>query len=248
MSYEILKNKIILVTGGSGLLGSEIIKNIHEKGGIPINLDISITTDISERQIQCDITNPTSVLETLERILDYYGKIDGLVNNAYPRTKDWGTKFEDLSINSIETNIKFQLSTYIYLCQKVIKYMLNENSGSIVNIASIYGVVGNDYKIYEGTNINPPAIYSAIKGGVINFTRHLAAKYGNNNIRVNCVSPGGIFDNQDPIFLKNYTNRVPMGRMGNPDDIAPSVSFLLSNEAKYITGQNLIIDGGWCAI
>ena len=115
-------------------------------------------------------------------------------------------------------------------------------------MGSIYGVVGNDLTIYEHSGIGTAAPYAAIKGGIINLTRYLASYYGRQGVRVNCVSPGGIFDHQNPIFVANYENKVPMGRMGNPDDIAPSVSFLLSDEAKYITGQNLIVDGGWTAI
>ena len=115
-------------------------------------------------------------------------------------------------------------------------------------MTSIYGVVGNDLTMYENTSINTAAPYSAIKGGVINFTRYLASYYGRNGVRINCVSPGGIFDNQHETFVSNYEKKVPMGRMGNPDDIAPAVSFLLSDEAKYITGQNLIVDGGWTVI
>ena len=126
--------------------------------------------------------------------------------------------------------------------------MLLSNSGSIVNIASIYGVVGPDFNIYEGTTMTMPAAYSAIKGGLISFTKYLASYLGPNNIRVNAVSPGGIFDNQNPIFVNNYNNKVPLRRMGNPDDIIPAIIFLLSEDAKYITGQNLIIDGGWTSI
>ena len=123
-----------------------------------------------------------------------------------------------------------------------------QKSGSIINITSIYGVVAADFTVYEGTGGTSPAAYSAIKGGLINFTRYLASYFGKYNIRVNCVSPGGIFDKQNSVFVKNYQNKVPMKRMGNPEDIAPSVTFLLSEDSKYITGQNLIIDGGWTSI
>ena len=134
------------------------------------------------------------------------------------------------------------------MCQKVIKQMKRQGNGSIVNIASIYGVVGNDFTIYEGTEIIPAAAYAAIKGGLINLTRYLASLYGEIGVRINCVSPGGIFDNQPASFVKAYEKKVPMKRMGKPDDIAPAVAFLLSDEAKYITGHNLIVDGGWTAI
>jgi NAD(P)-dependent dehydrogenase (short-subunit alcohol dehydrogenase family) len=141
-----------------------------------------------------------------------------------------------------------QMNSEFYICQKVIEYIQKTSSGSIVNISSIYGVVGNDFTLYDGLEMTSAAAYSAIKGGIINFTRYLASLYGKHNIRINCVSPGGIFDNQNPTFVERYNAKVPMRRMGNPDDIAPAVSFMLSDEAKYITGQNLIVDGGWTAI
>jgi len=115
-------------------------------------------------------------------------------------------------------------------------------------MTSIYGVVGNDFTIYEGTQMEPPFAYAAIKGGLISATRFLASKYGWEAIRFNCVSPGGIFDNQPLKFVEAYNKRVPMRRMGDPGDIAPSISFLLSDNSKYVTGQNLIIDGGWTII
>ena len=109
-------------------------------------------------------------------------------------------------------------------------------------------MVGNDLSIYENTNINPVAPYSAIKGGIVNLTRYLAAFYGSEEIRVNVVSPGGIFNNEHPTFVENYEKKVPLKRMGQPEDIAPTVSFLLSKEAAYITGQNIMVDGGWTCI
>jgi NAD(P)-dependent dehydrogenase (short-subunit alcohol dehydrogenase family) len=242
-----LKDKIIIVTGGSGLLGKEIINNLVAKGAIAINADINVETDLDKKTLNIDITSEESIVKAVKTVADFYGKIDGLVNNAYPRTKDWGCKFEDITFDSWKSNVDMQMNTVFLFIQKIMPELL-KTKGSIVNMASIYGVVGNDLTIYENTTIGTAAQYSAIKGGVINFTRYLASYYGKQGIRINCVSPGGIFDNQNPIFVANYENKVPMGRMGNPDDIAPAVSFLLSDEAKYITGQNLIVDGGWTAI
>jgi NAD(P)-dependent dehydrogenase (short-subunit alcohol dehydrogenase family) len=126
--------------------------------------------------------------------------------------------------------------------------MIKQKNGSIVNLASIYGIVGPDFTVYEGTEMTMPAAYSAIKGGIVNFTRYLASYLGPNNIRINCVSPGGILDNQDIIFVENYNKKVPMKRMGLPNDISPIIAFLLSDDASYITGQNIAIDGGWTSI
>lgn len=244
----ILKDKIIIVTGGSGLIGKELVADINRKGGTAINADNVVETNFQAGTLYMDITDDHSIETGIKQVEAEFGKIDGLVNNAYPRTKDWGTKFEDIDPESWRKNINMQLNSYFVCCQKVLEIMATRHSGAIVNIASIYGVVGNDFTLYEEYGGTSPAAYSAIKGGLINFTRYLASYYGPKGIRINCVSPGGIFDHQHPSFVTRYEAKVPMGRLGKPDDIAPAVSFLLSDEAKYITGQNLIVDGGWTCI
>ncbi len=244
----ILKNKVIIVTGGSGLIGKAIVSDIQKKKGIVVNVDLLVENDLQKGTLKADVTNDESIKDAVRVVVDEFGRIDGLVNNAYPRTNDWSNKFEDIIPDSWRKNVDMQMNSCFVFCQEMLKRMKIQQSGSIVNIASIYGVVGNDFSVYEGTGLTSAAAYSAIKGGIINFSRYLASYYGKENIRVNCVSPGGIFDNQHPTFVKNYAHKVPLNRMGNPDDIAPAVSFLLSDEAKYITGHNLIIDGGWTAI
>ena len=243
-----VKDKVIIVTGGSGLLGAEMVKDLQKKDALVINFDINGETDLQDGFVKCDITDVGSVDNALATVINQYQRIDGLVNNAYPRTKDWGTAFEEIEFASWQANVDMQLNSMFYMSQQVLKGMKERRSGNIVNIASIYGVVGNDWTVYEGTNIVSPAAYAAIKGGVVNFTRYLASLYGKVGIRINCVSPGGIFNHQPEPFVKAYEKKVPMQRLGQPDDIAPAVSFLLSDEAKYITGQNLIVDGGWTAI
>jgi NAD(P)-dependent dehydrogenase (short-subunit alcohol dehydrogenase family) len=243
-----LKDKIVLVSGGSGLLGSEILKLLRSRGAIAFNLDIDIETNLDEFNVRCDITKEEDLSNVYDVIYSNFGKIDGLVNNAYPRTKDWGADFENTSTDSWRTNVDWQLNSYVFLTQKLIPLLKKNGSGSVINMTSIYGVVGNDFSIYEGTKIKTAPAYSAIKGGLINLTRYLASAYGRQNIRFNCVSPGGIFDHQDEKFVRAYESKVPLKRMGNPDDIAPVVSFLLSDDSKYITGQNIIVDGGWTSI
>ncbi|MDG5490141.1 oxidoreductase [Psychroserpens sp. SPM9] len=243
-----LQDKIIIVTGGNGLLGKAMVSRIKAEGAFCVNMDINHETNEDLSQLYCDITDQDSIDKAIALVVDKYKTIDGLVNNAYPRTKDWGTKFEDIPFQSWKDNVDMQMNSSFYTCQKVLEHMKEQRSGSIVNITSIYGVVGNDFTVYEGTGGTSPAAYAAIKGGIINFTRYLASYFGSYNIRTNCVSPGGIFDHQHEAFVKNYEKKVPMKRLGTPEDIAPSVAFLLSEDAQYITGQNLIVDGGWTAI
>ncbi len=244
-----LTNKIIIVTGGNGLIGKAIVADLKSKGAIVINAEINLDTESDVIEYDCDITNESSVVALLQKVLHQFGKIDGLVNNAYPRTKDWGNKFEDVSLASWNQNVDMQLGSCFFICQQVLEIMKKQLNGSIVNIASIYGVVGNDFTIYENTEgMTSPAAYSAIKGGIINFTRYLASYYGKYNVRVNAVSPGGIFNDQHPKFVEAFEKKVPLNRMGRPEDIAPAISFLLSDESTYITGHNLLVDGGWTSI
>lgn len=236
----LLKDKVIIVFGGSGLIGREVVKDIEKKGGIAIN------ADINSDDYKVDITNNDDIKNLFKKVFDKYGKIDGVVNSAYPRTKDWGNKLEDVQFESWQKNVDMQLNPIITITQEGLKYM--KEGSSFVNFGSIYGVCGNDFTIYEGTGGTSPAAYPAIKAGIINFTRYLASYVGHKGIRANCVSPGGVFDNQNPIFVKNYSHRSPLKRMARAEEMAPAVSFLLSDEASYITGHNLMVDGGWSAI
>ena len=245
---ENLKDKIILVTGGSGLIGKSIVDQIKKEKGLPISLDIYHEDLSNSHNYKCDITNNSDVINTIEKVLNKFKTIDGLVNNAYPRTNDWGLTFDKIPYDSWKKNIDLQLNSMFFISQKILEIMKNQKKGSVVNIGSIYGLVGPDFSIYEGTDLTMPAAYSAIKGGVINFTKYLASLYGKYNINVNCVSPGGVFNNQSLKFVNKYIKRVPMKRMAYPSDISPAIAFLLSDNAKYVNGQNLIIDGGLTSI
>jgi len=242
-----MNDKVFIVTGGSGLLGKEIVDNLKSKRYIVYNFDIQFEND-DDKNIKCDVTSEKDIINGLARVYKKHQRIDGLVNNAYPKTKDWGDSFLKMSMESWGKNLDMQLNGYVMVIQKCLPYLIKQKFGSIISIASIYGVVANDDSLYEGTSINSVAAYSAIKGGLISFNRFMAAKYGCYNIRFNCVSPGGVFDFQDKRFVERYEQRVPLKRMANPDDIAPVVSFILSEDSKYITGQNIIVDGGWTCI
>ena len=183
---------------------------------------ISIVADIAMHPCWDIMTNSGMAL-----ILE--SRPDIFINSAYP--KDW--------IN--------HLMGFLRCTEKMAQYMAENNGGSIVNIASIYGVVGAHYPSYEGTDMDMKPEYAAIEGGIIALSRTLATKYAKDGVRINCVSPGGVYDGQPDSFVKSYCNRVPMGRMATSEDIAGPVLFLASDLAKYVTGQNLIIDGGLTA-
>lgn len=247
-----IENKIVIVTGGKGLIGREVVADLIRHGATVVDADISCgsrQTDDRHYEFPLDLTSNDSIDKLVKFTAEKFGRIDGLINCAYPRTKDWGKyKFEETPFRHWEENVRIQLNPVFYLDQQVALVMEKQKSGSIVNFGSIYGIVGNDFTIYEDYGGSSPVEYCTVKGGIINFTRYLASWLGKHNVRVNCVCPGGIWDHQREEFVRNYEHRCPMKRMGNPDDIAPLCLFLISDGAKYITGQIIAADGGWTAI
>lgn len=245
------KRKIAVVTGGYGLIGKEIVRGLFEFGAKVYIGDTKkesagkIIKDDRIKYVYLDITLEDSVMEAISKIVQDDGRIDILVNSAYPKSKDWGVKFERVKFDSWKSNMNSHLGGYFLCCQQVAEQMKRQGGGVIINLASIYGVSAPVFSIYEGTEMTMPVAYSAIKAGIIALTKYIATYYGKYNIRANAISPGGIFDNQPKSFVEKYSDKTPLGRMGTPKEIASVVIFLASDGSSYITGQNLLVDGGW---
>jgi len=242
-----------MVTGGSGLLGKEIVKGLRDFGAMVYLADIDkdkaadLIDDTGIRYLDLDMTSTDSITAGIKTIITAAGRIDIMVNCAYPRTPDWGLKFEKIPFDSWKANVDSQLGGYFRCCQVAAEQMKLQGGGSIINLGSIYGVVAPDFSIYEGTEMTMPAAYSAIKGGSIALTNYLATYYAQYKIRANTVSPGGIFDNEPSLFVEKYARKTPMRRMGLPDEVVGAVLFLASDASSYVTGQNVMVDGGWTA-
>ena len=244
-----LKSLSVLITGGNGQLGSALAEHFLMHGAHVYISDVqsSISDELSarlkERKLTewsyhtVDVTDEASV----RKVVDKIGSLDVLVNNAGTSVF---TPFESRTPEEIDFVMDVNIKGTI-LCSKAAAGKMGEGGGVIINIGSIYGVVPADKKIYGNSGRNNSEVYGATKAGVIHMTKYLAAYLGDKNIRVNAVSPGGIFDNQKQVFVDNYTRKTPLGRMASEDDIAEAVLFLSSEGARYITGQDITVDGGF---
>jgi short-subunit dehydrogenase len=174
-----------------------------------------------------------------------FKKIDHTICCCYPKTKDWNDKFENIKQNSLNKNISDHLGGSIIYSQKFIKYFLTQGGGKLIHISSIQGVSAPKFEHYEGLKMSSPIAYSAVKSAIIAITRYLAKLYGKKNIQINCISPGGIKENQPKIFAKRYRRSCLSKGLLESHDLFPLVSFLFSEDSRYINGQNIIIDDGW---
>lgn len=261
-----LKEKVAVVTGALGLLGKQHCEALSEAGASVIVCDLNesecakfaSTLPALALGIPADIKNKKSVKDLKDKILSNYGKIDILVNNAAindkfedPLSAMEESKFENYSLEMFKKSLDVNV-TGMFLCSQIIgTEMANKGYGSIINIASTYGLVAPDQSIYKNEKgeqtFFKSAAYPVTKGAVISFTKFLAAYWGNKGVRVNTLTPGGVQDNQDEFFIKNYSKRTPLGRMAHPTDYKGALIFLASDASSYMTGANLIVDGGWTA-
>ncbi len=250
-----MEGKVALVTGGAGYLGFQMALALAEAGANVVIASRNIDNCrkkadyISNHHrealaLKLDISDEDSVKESLSEIIDKFGRIDILVNNAGGSVAD---KFETAELKDYMDVMNLNC-TGMFLCSQIFgRWMKEHGGGNIINISSMYGLVGADQKIYEGSDNRQPASYAMAKGGVISFTRFLAVYWATDNIRVNCLSPGGFIRNKNPDFQQRFFQRVPMGREGRSDEIKGAVVFLASDASSYVTGHNLVVDGGWTA-
>ena len=253
-----LDKKNIFIVGGLGLLGRAFSKSVIENGAELVIGDIEtkeniqrfndLKQELNSNKIQfipCDISSESSVKNAFKEIFESYQHIDAVVNTSYPRNENFGNDFLDVDIHDFNENINLHLGGYFLTSQVAIKYFLNQGVGNLINIASIYGVIAPKFEIYKSTELTTPVEYSAIKSGIIHLNKYFSKYLKGKNIRVNCISPGGIINNHSEIFKENYRAYTLNKGMLDSSDLTGTLIYLLSDMSKYINGQNIIIDDGF---
>lgn len=262
-----LSGRIAVVTGGAGILGSHFCAGLAEHGADIAVVDLheeaadALAASLIERYgvsaigVGCDVSNSAAVEAMAIRVEETLGPIDVLHNNAASKSENLEAFFassENYDLEEWRKVMAVNLDGMFLVARTVGKRMMERGSGSIVQTASIYGLVGPDKRIYEGSHylgreINTPAVYAVSKGGVVAFTRYLASMWAEHGIRVNTLTPGGVQSGQNETFKSKYSARVPLGRMAQPHEMVGALVYLASDASSYVTGQNIIVDGGWTA-
>jgi len=256
----ILKDKVVLVTGGAGLLGEQFVREVVLQGGIAIIADINeklgkkLVKSISEKNkdfksrvefVKFDITSENLIESTITYLDKKYGKINSLVNNAYPRNSNFGNKFFNVTYNDFTENLALNLGGYFVTSKVFAKYFSRQGYGNIINISSIYGVIAPRFEIYEDTPMTLPVEYALIKSGLIHLTKYMAKYFKGMNIKVNSISPGGVLDKQTNPFLKKYNDCCSSQGMLDKKDLNGTLVYLLSDMSKYVNGHNIVVDDGF---
>ena len=253
-----LRNKTIVIAGACGLLGRSFVEAVVGEGGRVI---VTALDEIGVRDLEkklrtrypadrldsspLDITSEKSLTDLIHFLDEKYGRIDGFVNSAYPKNSAYGKSFFDISYNDFCEHLNLHLGGYFLASQTFLKYFMTQNYGTLVNISSIYGVIAPKFEIYEKTAITVPIEYAASKSALIHLTKYMAKIAKGKNIRVNCISPGGINDHQPQSFMSNYRDNCLNKGMLDPKDIIGTLIFLLSEMSQYISGQNFVVDDGF---
>lgn len=253
-----LNGKVVVVTGGAGLLGMRFCGAIAEQGGIAVVADRNrqsadaVVQDIGSKPLQgrlaaaeVDITDTGSVSALIQKVSAEFGRIDAVVNAAYPRNANYGRRFEDVGFEDFCDNVSSHLGGYFLVSQQFAEYFKASGGGHIVSLSSIYGVIAPRFDIYQDTSMTMPVEYAAVKSAVIHLTRYIARYYRGTGVRANCISPGGILDGQPESFLAAYNAMASPPGMLTRNDINDLLVFLLSDGAAAINGQNLVIDNGF---
>lgn len=265
-----LQSRVAVVTGGAGLLGAEFSRTLAEAGAAVIVADLNqdaankVAKELTEAGYRAagfglDVTRPESTRELVAVTLNQFGRLDVLVNSAALDPKfdpDAAAKgiapgaFEDYPLEQWNAALNVNLTGMFLVTQACVKPMLEQGKGSIINICSTYGLNGPDQRIYikDGQRVAyKPVYYTTTKAGVMGFTKYLAAYYAETEIRVNALTPGGVYNNHEEYFVKNYSAKTVMGRMAHKDEMNGALLFLASDASSYMTGNNVIVDGGWTA-
>ena len=249
-----LDGLVVAISGGSGKIGSSFTKAILENNGKVIIGDTNLTNskkilnkfgDQNVFLFSKDLTKERNIEDFLSNGIKKFNKIDAAVHCCYPISSKWGIRFEDLTLKNLNKDLSLQLGGAIIFSKVFMKYFSKKKSGNLIHISSIQGISAPKFDHYKSTKMISPVEYSAIKSSIISITKYLAKYYSGKNIRVNSISPGGIYDNQPKSFVKKYNSICNIKGMLDPQDLNGALIFLLSNNSKFINGQNLIIDDGW---
>ena len=254
-----LDDRVIAVTGAAGILGAVFCKELLSCGAKVVAIDhdggalarmVEKLDETSLLATYCvDIRDRSQVANVRQQAEDAFGPISGLLNNAATKSPNFFEPFETFPVEDWDHVMSVNLTGSVVCAQEFGGQMAQRGSGSIVNVLSIYGVAAPDQRIYEGSEylgraINTPAVYSASKAGLWGLTAYLSSYWGACGVRVNALTPGGIYSGQNETFVKRYSSRVPMNRMGSSDDLCGALVYLMSDSAGYVTGQNIVVDGG----
>lgn len=257
-----MSEKVVVLTGGGGILGRAMTERLSADGWLVALVDRSAelaqysaalaVAPGSARAYTCDIADKAALSCLHAKIRAELGEVSALICNAATKSDNFFAPYEDFPLEDWNYVLSVNLTAPMLCAQEFGPGMATRGGGAIVNTLSIYGIVAPDQRIYEGSlyegrAINTPAVYSASKAGLWGLTKYLASYWGAQGVRVNAVTPGGVFSGQNDTFVQKYSARTMMGRMGEPHEIADAVSFLVSDRASYVTGQNLVVDGGLSA-